>query len=243
MVIILGRNTVLESLRSGQPITDLYLKEGIGIDSKVSEILSKAKEGKVRYRFVSKRFLDNMSQGAIHQGIIAVKTEAERISLQKFLESFNKSNKSKDLFIVYIREAQNEFNVGGIIRSAEAAGADVVILPPKTHLTPQMIRASMGASEHMTILNENIFNAIRLAQKELVKVVAIELTGNQYYFQADLKGPAMLIVGGEDKSLSKEITSKCDCIVKIPQLGHVNSLNMGVAFAIVAFEKLKQDKF
>lgn len=239
MITILGRNPVLEALKSGQNISDIYIKEGIKIDDKVSEILNLAKSNKIRFKFVSKRFLDNLSENTIHQGIAATKTEAIKRKLEVILKDFE--SRGIQPKIVFIREAQNEFNVGGIIRTAESAGANLIILPPKTHLSPQMIRASMGASEHVEIINEGLFQAIKLAKEWLVKVVGIELTGNKYYYEDDLTGPLMLIIGGEDRSLSREVTDKCDSVVKIPMLGKVNSLNMSVALAIVLYEKVKQD--
>ena len=99
----------------------------------------------------------------------------------------------------------------------------------------------MGASEHITIINENLFQAIKLAKTHNIKVIGIELTGENYYYNSDLKGPTMLIIGGEDRSLSDEIKKKCDLFVKIPMRGKVNSLNMSVAASIVMFEKLKQE--
>jgi len=241
MISILGRNPVLEALRSGQNISDIYIKEGVLIDAKIKEILDLAKSNKVRFKFVSKTFLDKISDGAIHQGVAALKQEKIQPKLNKVLLSFEQNQINP--FIIYIREVQNEFNVGGIIRSAESAGANLIILPPKTHLTPQMVRASMGASEHIEIINENLFVAIKTVKDWLVKVMGIELTGEKFYFQEDLKGPVMFIIGGEDRSLSKEITNKCDFVIKIPQFGKLNSLNMGVALAVVLFEKVKQDNF
>jgi 23S rRNA (guanosine2251-2'-O)-methyltransferase len=239
MITIEGRNPVLESLRAKQLITDVFIKEGVLIDSKISEILELCKKSKIRYKFVDKKFLDKMSNFAIHQGIIAIRHETRQQSLLECLEDFEKRKQMP--FVIYIREAQNEFNVGSIIRSAESAGANLVILPPKTHITPQMIRASMGASEHITVVNENLFSAIKTCQEWAMKVVGIELTGEKYYYQENLQGPMMLIIGGEDRSLSAEVTNKCDFVVKIPQLGKVNSLNMSIAASIVMFEKVKQD--
>lgn len=239
MVTIEGRNPVLEAFRAGQIISDVYIKEGVVIDNKISEIMQLAKQTHARYKFVSKKTLDNLSVSGIHQGIIALKQEKLQRGFKEILEELE-ANKTTP-FIIYIREAQNEFNVGSIIRSAEGAGANLVILPPKTHLSPIMIRSSMGASEHIEVINENLFATIKTAQEWAIKVIGIELTGKKYYFAEDLTGAAMLIIGGEDRSLSSEITKKCDLVVKIPQLGKVNSLNMSIAASIVMFDKIRQE--
>jgi len=239
MDLILGRNPVLEALRAGSPIDSVSIKEGVNFDEKISEIFALMKSKNIKHRFVSKRMLDNMSDGAIHQGICALRSVKEKRTFLQILTDLE--DKTIDPFIVYIREVQNEFNAGGIIRTAESVGANVIVLAPKQMVTPQIIRSSMGASEHINIVNENLFNAIKIAKGHLIKVIGIELSGDKYYYEVDLKGPAMLIIGGEDKSLSKEVLDKCDITVKIPQKGKINSLNMAVAVGVVLYEKLKQD--
>lgn len=224
---------------SESPIKKIFMNEGIKRDSKVQSIIELARAKDIKIHYKSKRYLNNIASTAIHQGVIAIKEEGTSWTLKPFIEKLEKEN--VEPFIIYIREALNEYNIGSIIRSAEIVGAHVVILPPKTHLSPQMVRASMGASEHITIINENLFQAIKLAKSHSIKVVGIELTGEQYYYNSDLTGPTMLIIGGEDRSLSDEIKKKCDLFVKIPMKGKVNSLNMSVAASIVMFEKLKQD--
>jgi 23S rRNA (guanosine2251-2'-O)-methyltransferase len=239
MITIEGRNPVLESLRAGQLITDVYLKEGIVIDSKVGEILDMAKKLNVRFKFVSKKYLDNLSQSGIHQGIIALKHEKMSAGLVGQLKNLEEKGVTPN--IIYIREAQNEYNVGSIIRSAECSGVNLVILPPKTHISPQMIRSSMGASEHIEVINENLFLAMKIVREWGCRVVGIEVTGKKYYYEEDLTGAIMTIIGGEDKPLSGEVTKKCDAVVKIPLLGKINSLNMSIAASIIMFEKIRQE--
>ncbi len=234
-----GRNPVYESLVSQSPIKKIFMNEGIKRDAKILSIIELAKANDVKIYYKSKRYLNNIAATAIHQGIIAIKEDRDSWTLKPFIQKLEKDG--TDPFFVYIRESLNEYNIGSIIRSAEIVGAQLVILPPKTHLSPQMIRASMGASEHITIINENLFQAIKLAKTHNIKVIGIELTGENYYYNSDLKGPTMLIIGGEDRSLSDEIKKKCDLFVKIPMRGKVNSLNMSVAASIVMFEKLKQE--
>jgi 23S rRNA (guanosine2251-2'-O)-methyltransferase len=114
-------------------------------------------------------------------------------------------------------------------------------MPPKMYVSATTVRASMGATEHIHVINESLFNAIKTAKKNLIKVVGIEVSGQNYYYESDLTGPVMLIIGGEDRSLSDEITKQCDLVVKIPLKGRVNSLNMSVAASIVIYDKIRQD--
>jgi 23S rRNA (guanosine2251-2'-O)-methyltransferase len=175
----------------------------------------------------------------MHQGIIADKEDGVAPGLEMTLKEIEMSG--KDAFILYIRDAYNEFNVGAIIRSAEAVGVNAVIIPPKMDITPNMVRSAMGATEHLPVIKEGLYSTIKIVKALGIKVVGIELSGDKYYYQADLKGPIMLIIGGEDHSLSPGLQEKADFFVKIPMKGKVNSLNMSVAASVVMFDKLRQE--
>lgn len=236
IMFIEGRNTVIETFRAKQPVKVVYIEDGINKDGKISKILSLARKAKVRIKFKPKRYLDKVSKTFSHQGVIAVREDQGSYNFQDYVEA-----NLDELFLVYIREAQYEFNLGAVIRTSECAGATGVVISPKTEISPQTVRASMGASEHLPILQESLFNAIKTCKKMGVKVVGIEVSGDKYYYQQDLTGPMMLIIGGEDRSLSKEIIAKCDFVVKIPLRGKVNSLNMSVAAGIVIYDKIRQE--
>ncbi len=234
-----GRNPVLECLVARKQIKNILMNQEIVKDEKVLKILDLAADQGVEVKYKSKKFLDKIAETKIHQGVIAIRAEYKQLQFEELINKLETNQQQP--FFIYIREAQNEYNVGSIIRSAEIVGAQAVILPPKTLLSPQMVRASMGASEHLEIINENLFQAIKLCHANNIKVVGIEVTGEQYFYEADLKGPVMFIIGGEDRSLSEEIKNKSDFFVKIPMKGKVNSLNMSIAASIVMFEKLKQE--
>ena len=234
-MLIEGRNPILESLVAKKDISEILVKKGIVPDEKVERIIGMAKKRGIRVKYVDKKFLDRKSSTGIHQGMIAYRANESKANLKDLI-----ANANHDLFIIYVREAQNEYNIGSIMRTAEAVGADAVILPPKIKLSTLMVRSAMGASEHINIINESLFNAIKLCSKNAVKTVGIEVTGDKYYFEADLTGSVMMIIGGEDRSLSDTITSKLDEVVKIPLKGKVNSLNMSIAASVVMYEKLKQ---
>lgn len=236
-----GRNPVLESLRSGRnQLREIYLRDKVKKDEKIYEIVRLAKKHKIKLRFVQQDFLNKISDTGKHQGVIAVRAALPTLSLKEFMEQAEIEN--RELFLVYIRESFNEFNIGSIIRTAECTGAHAVVLTPKTKVTPQVIRAAMGASEHINIIHESLFNAIKLCKDHSVKVIGIEVAGEKYYYEADLTGSAMFIIGGEDRSLSEPIMEKCDEVVFIPLKGQVNSLNMGVAAGVVMYEKVRQEE-
>ncbi len=234
-----GRNAVIELLKSNKKVLNIFLEKGINKkDSKIKTILKKAKKKNIKIKYIKNNKLNGISKTKNHQGVIA----KSKIYYEKFLNVItqNKQNNKINKFI-YIREANHQDNIGAIARTAEAAGFSGIIIPPKLDITAQAIRSSVGALSHVQIIKESVFNAIKYAQENLIKVIAIEVDTEKLYHKEDLSGDVMFIVGGENKSLSSQILQKCDKVVKIPMKGKVNSLNMSVAAAIIIYESIKQD--
>lgn len=236
---IIGRNPVYECLVAKAKIKKIYINQEIQVDEKVQKILDLAEANGVPVSYKSKRFINKITDNAMHQGVVADKEDSIAPSLEMTLKEIEISG--KEPFILYIRDAYNEFNVGAIIRSAEAVGVNAVIIPTKMDVTPNMVRSAMGATEHLPIIKESLYQTIKIVKPLGIKVIGIELTGEEYYYNSDLTGPIMLIIGGEDHSLSDELEKKADFFVKIPMKGKVNSLNMSVAASIVLFDKLRQE--
>lgn len=233
-----GRNPVVETLRSDTKATILFMQMGIGKSPKVSEIISLAQKKGVRIRKVSKNQLKKLSNTKNHQGVI-LRVYKPEIKLKDVLAEIDK--KRIVPFFVLLNEVLYQQNLGAIIRSAECAGAHGVIIPRKTKVTPEAIRASMGATEHIPVIRESIFNAIRMLKDRGIKIVGIEATGDTYIYDSDLTGAITIIVGGEDSGITDALLQKCDEVLKIPLLGKVNSLNMSNAAAIIFFEKVRQE--
>lgn len=234
-----GRNAVLESLRSQRQFKKLWVQDGVKKDTKVKQIISKAKNRNIHIIYISRKKLDSISPTGVHQGFIAQVKAMEELSFTDHIDKLYQAGVAP--FFVYIRDAQYDYNVGAIIRTAECSGVNGVILPPKIDMSAEIVRASTGASEHIPIFHESLFTAIKIAEKNAIKVAGIEISGKKYYYQEDLTGAIMLIIGGEDHPLSVAILKKCDIIVKIPLLGRINSLNMSVAASIVTYDKLRQE--
>ncbi|MEI7579745.1 MAG: 23S rRNA (guanosine(2251)-2'-O)-methyltransferase RlmB [bacterium] len=236
-----GRNPVLETLRAKNKIDRLVINSGSINDPKIQEIIKLGKHAQIKIQFKSRKFIDKIADTAVNQGVIAFRgTKSEDfLNFAGLLAQI--ADRKQTPFLIYIREVLNEYNVGSIMRTAEATGANGIILPPKISLTSQMVRASMGGSEYLPVINFSLFEAIKEAHDNAINVVGIEVTGDKYYYEADLTGPMLLIIGGEDRSLSTPITEKCDAVVKIPLKGKINSLNMSIAASIVMYEKVRQE--
>lgn len=232
-MLIPGRNPTIEALRSQHKVSEVFLQTNINVDPKIAEILDLAKSKGTRITEMTLGQLEKVSNGEHHQGVIAkMELQAEKFN-QKVLEE-------KPGFYVYIREAQYEQNLGAIIRTAEVAGVTGVIIAPKQDLTGIMARTSMGAIFHIPIYSGSLFPTIKEFKDMDFPVSAIEINGQVSLFESNLKGPGMLIVGGEDKSISPQIAAQCDQLIVIPQFGKVNSLNMSVAAALAIYEHVRQ---
>lgn len=233
-----GRNPIIEALRSKLWVNKVIVQQDIKVDAKISEILKRAHNRGVYIERRPRKMLDKISQTHSHQGVIA-QVQFDYADLQAIIDENNTHQKAN--FFIYIREALYEDNIGAIARSAEAAGFTGIILTPKTAISAQSFRTSMGALSNIKVIKESLFTAIKIAKDNGIKVVGIERNDQYNYHTSDLSGPIMLIIGGEDKSLSSEVMNKCDFTVNIPMRGKINSLNMSVAAAVVIFEKMRQE--
>jgi len=233
-----GRNPVIELLRSNREISKILMEDGINIDEKVAEILMRATNRKIKIDRVGKKKLDKLSTSRTHQGVIAL-AEITFPKLSSIIEINNIHHLPNNF--IYIREALYEHNIGAIARSAEAAGFKSIIIPPKVDISAQTFRVSMGALANLKIIKESLFTAIKSCKEAGIKVVGIEVTTDKYYYDENLTGDTLLIIGGEDHPLSTPVLDQCDTVVKIPMHGKINSLNMSVACSVVLFEKLRQE--
>jgi 23S rRNA (guanosine2251-2'-O)-methyltransferase len=233
-MIFYGRNVALEAIRSNHRVKYLYIERNINLNSKISEILNISKSNGIAIKELERNEISKLSNSDEHQGI-AVEVEYSFGNLKKALQI--KSDKSKAF--IYISEATYEHNIGAISRSAEVAGLDGVIIPKQAEITPVVARTSTGAIFHIPLFKESIFNVVKEFKNNQFFIFGIERDG-QRYFDVDISEDSLFIIGGEDKSLSESIRSKCDEILEIPQFGKVNSLNMSVASSIILFERNRQ---
>ncbi len=231
-MLIYGRNTVTQALNSKFVVTSITLEENIFKDEKISGILNTAKKANVRIDFVSKSRLSSLVKSHEHQGVIA-DVQFKETKLNEI--DFNQNKKS----FIYISEASFEHNIGAIIRTAECLGMGGVILPKNIDITATIAKISTGAVFFIPIIKIPIFQAIKSFREKGFFIYGIERVGKKY-FEYDLSLNNLYIIGGEDKSLTDNVRSRCDGILEIPQFGETNSLNMSVAAGIIIGEDLRQ---
>lgn len=236
---ISGRNPVMEALKSERTIDCLYIKSG-DKEGSIKKIISIAKEQRIIIKEVDKAKLDELSEAAQHQGVVAIVTDYKYYELEEVLESIKE--KDEKPFFMILDEIEDPHNLGAIIRSAEGAGAHGVIIPKRraAFVNATVEKTAAGAASYMPVIKvTNLVSTIEKLKKEGIWIYALDMDG-EIYDTIDLKGSIALVVGNEGKGISRLIKEKCDFTVKIPMNGKVGSLNASVASSILMYEVVRQ---
>ena len=231
-----GRNAVTELLKTGKNIDKLLIEKGA--KGSLSVIFAEARKKNIRVQFVDRQVLDKESETRRHQGVIAFTTDYEYYDLDEIIAE-KKSEKGG--FVVLCDGIEDVHNLGSIIRVAECAGADGVVIPKSgsASVTESVIRISAGAAEHMKVAKvPNLNQAVETLQKSGYWVYALEAGGEDIY-KEKFEGNVALVVGGEDSGVKRLTKEKCDKTLSIPLQGQVNSLNASVALGIAAYEVVR----
>ena len=231
-----GRNAVNELLKTGKNIDKILIEKGA--QGSLAVLFAEARKRKLRVQFVDRQVLDKESVTGRHQGVIAFTTDYEYYDVEDLIAE-KKSEKGG--FIVLCDGIEDVHNLGSILRVAECAGADGVIIPKNgsATVTESVIRISAGAAEHMKVAKvANLNQTIEFLQKNGSWIYALEAGGEDIYSE-DFSGNIALVVGGEDSGVKRLTKEKCDKILSIPLLGSVNSLNASVALGIAAYEVVR----
>ena len=235
-----GRNAVIELLKTDKNIDKILMeKSGGSPQGSLGVIFAEARKRNVRVQFVDKRVMEKESETGRHQGVIAFTTDYEYYDVEDIIAD-KKSEKGG--FVVLCDGIEDVHNLGSIIRVAECAGADGVIIPKAggAPVTESVIRISAGAAEHMKVARvPNLNQTVEKLQKNGYWVYALEAGGEDIYTE-DFSGNVALIVGGEDSGVKRLTKEKCDKILSIPLQGKVNSLNASVALGIAAYEVVRK---
>ena len=237
--LVLGRNAVIEALKSDRTIECLYISKG-DLEGSAKVALGLAKDRNIVVKEVDRRKLDSMSGGLVHQGLIARVTPFVYSEVNEILEYAEK--KGEKPFIVILDEIEDPHNLGSIIRTAELCGVHGIIIPKRRNVgvTSTVYKCSAGAVEHMKIAKvTNINTTIDALKAKGVWIYGADIDGTDYSYNVDFSGACALIIGSEGKGISNLTLKKCDVLVKIPMIGKINSLNASVAGGIMMYEVLK----
>ena len=238
--IIEGRNAVIEALRAGTTIDKIFIQKG-ETDKTLGHIASTARAAGVVVVDADKRKLDFMSRTHAHQGVIALTSVREYVSVEDILNIARE--KGEKPLIVVCDEISDPHNLGAIIRTAECAGAHGVIIPKRRSagLTSIVGKTSAGAVSYLPVARvPNIPALLEQLQKEGVWVFGTAAEGACDLYSADLKGPAAIVIGSEGDGMGRLVREGCDFLVSIPMKGRISSLNASAAAAILLYEAVRQ---
>ena len=221
--LIEGRNAVTEALRAGTPIDKIFIARG-ETDKTLGHIASTARAAGVVVVEADRRKLDYMSATKAHQGVIALAAVREYASVEDILSAAREREEAP--LLVVCDEISDPHNLGAIIRTAECAGAHGVIIPKRRSagLTSIVGKTSAGAVSYLPVAR-------------VPNIPALLATS---LYEADLKGPAAIVIGSEGDGMGRLVREGCDFLVSIPMKGRISSLNASAAAAILLYEAVRQ---
>lgn len=237
--LVIGRNAVMELLKSGREIECISVAKGER-EGSVTRILAIAKEKGVVVKNVDRKKLDFMCAGANHQGVCASVPAHEYSSVEEILEYAKEKNEPP--FIIICDEIEDSHNLGAIIRTAEACGVHGVIIPKRRNVGLNFVvsKTSCGALEYVKVARVgNLASTIEDLKKKNIWVYCADMDG-QPWCKTDFSGGCALVVGSEGKGVGRLIKEKCDVTVSLPMRGQVNSLNASVAAGVIMYEIARQ---
>jgi 23S rRNA (guanosine2251-2'-O)-methyltransferase len=237
--ILYGINTVTEALKArGRAF------EWVGVakernDIRLQRIIDECRKAGVAVRVLSRVELDRMAVPGAHQGVVAVTSAKQYTDLDDLVAA----RRGEHSLIVVLDGVEDPRNLGAILRTADAAGADGVVIPERraVGVTGTVAKSSAGASEHLPIAKvTNISRALEELKSKEMWVVGLDERGPQTYDTVDYKMHCAVVLGAEGKGLHDLVRKHCDFLVSIPMLGRVPSLNVSVAAGVVLYEVVRQ---
>ncbi len=236
--LIIGRNPVMEALKSGREIDKLVV--GNGAEGSIIKIVGMAKDKGIPIMYSERNGLDRISEGRVHQGVAAYVSSYGYVEVEDILKVAEE--RGEEPFIVILDNLEDPHNLGAIMRTCETAGAHGIIIPKRraVGITDVVVKASAGAVEYIPVAKVvNIAQTIESLKAKGIWVAACDM-GEHMYYEQNLTGPMALVVGAEGEGISRLVREKCDYVVSIPMKGKITSLNASNAAAILIYEICRQ---
>ncbi|MDZ5474283.1 23S rRNA (guanosine(2251)-2'-O)-methyltransferase RlmB [Bacillus sp. 31A1R] len=232
---IIGKNPVIEALRSERDVNKILIAEG-SQKGQMQVVIGIAKERNILVQFVPKQKIDQLVEGN-HQGVVAQVAAYQYAELDDLFAAAEKKNEAP--FFILLDEIEDPHNLGSIMRTADAVGAHGIIIPKRraVGLTATVAKASTGAIEHIPVVRvTNMARTIDELKERGVWIAGTDAKGKQDFRQFDGTMPLGLIIGSEGKGMGRLVREKCDFLIHLPMKGHVTSLNASVAAALLMYE-------
>jgi len=239
MNVIFGINAVAESLKArGRAF------EWVGVaterkDLRLQKLIQDCRKSSIPVRFLPRVELDRMAGSGSHQGVVAVTSNKQYNDLDDLIAA----KRGQYALIVVLDGVEDPHNLGAILRTADASGADGVVIPERraAGITGTVVKSSAGASEHLPVAKvTNIARTLEDLKAQNIWTVGLDERGAQSYDALDYNMNCAIVLGAEGKGVHDLVARKCDFLVSIPMLGKVPSLNVSVAAGVVLYEVVRQ---
>ncbi len=238
--IVFGRNPVLELLDSGKDVERIFMKSDTRGDLEVT-IRNICKERDIPLKKVPDIKLERLAPNRNHQGIIAISSIVDYQSLEDVIALAHRQG--EDPFLIILDGIQDVRNMGSVARSCEVLGVHGIVISGKQGATinEDAIKTSSGAILRMPICRApSTIELIGLLQSQGILVIGSSLQTDQLLPDTKLDVPLAIVLGSEGSGLTRDVAMACDMLIKIPQVGTLDSLNVAVATGIVLYERLRQ---
>jgi len=236
---IYGLNAVSEALKARGRAFQYVGVARERHDGRLERLVQECRRAGVAVRFLGREELDRLAENALHQGVVAVTSAKAYVDVDDLLAS----RRGEHALLVVLDGVEDPHNLGAILRTADAAGADGVVIPERraVGVTGTVAKASAGASEYLPIAKvTNIGRTLEELKERNLWMVGLDERGTQTYDAVDYNMDCAVVLGAEGKGIHEQVRKKCDFLVSIPLLGSVPSLNVSVAAAIVLYEIVRQ---
>ncbi len=235
---LIGIHAVEEALRAGRPIDRVVVARGAA-NPRVQKIIDACRSASIPVRFEVREALDREAgKGTAHQGVVAVAAAHRYLDLEDVVAPAGEAS-----LLVLLDGVEDPHNLGAIIRTAYAAGADAVVAPERraAPLTETAGKAAAGALEYLPVARvTNLNRALETLKAKEYWIFGLDEQAAQDYDAVDYRGRAAVVLGGEGRGLHQQVAKHCDFLVRIPTAGRIASLNVSVAAGVVLFEAMRQ---
>ncbi len=234
---LIGVHAVSEALRAGREIRRVVVARG-GKSAARDAVVEECRRQKVMVHFAPRDEVDRLVGTTKHQGVVAVAAGGRADSLAAVLERLDPPG-----LLIVLDGVQDPRNLGAIVRSAHAAGANAVVIPDRRSagLTEAASKAAAGAAEHLpVVVVKNLNQALDMLKSAGFWLYGLDERATQTYLEADFDSNVALVLGGEGEGLHRLTAEKCDFLIRIPVVGRIASLNVSVAAGVTLFEVLRR---
>jgi len=240
MDVLYGVHPVEEAIRSGSRQLDHISFARERRDARLEKLAQLCKAARIRTTSEPREQLTRMAKTDAHQGVVAFLREREFLTIEDLLSPRAGGGHR---FYLALDGIEDPHNLGALLRTAEGAGVDGIILPERRSapLTGVVAKSSAGASEHVRIARvTNLVRALERMKQDNIWVIGLDERGTPDYTDFDFNTDCVLVLGSEGAGLHDLVRKTCDHLLRIPMAGSVASLNVSVAGAVVMYEAMRQ---